>query len=813
MRLPGPLTLLGLVLLALPWPARADDSPLVALEPLPATVSLDGPAASQRLVVLGVAADGSRRDLTGTAELVPLGPAVGIDGRGRIVPRADGPAEVAVRVGSVEARVPVTVAHAGAPRVVSFGQEVVPALTRLGCNMGACHGSQYGKGGFKLSLLGFEPADDFAAIVKGAEGRRVDPSAPEESLLLLKPTMALDHGGGRKMAPGGREAELIRRWLEQGAPGLDATDPAVTGLSLLPAERRMEPGQSQAFVALATFADGTTRDVTDDVKFGSLQEGTATVTADGLARIVGQGEAVILGRYRGQAAMARLTVPYAPPRDFAFPIANVVDERVSRKWRSLGLVPSPPCTDAEFLRRAMLDTLGTTPTPDEVDAFLADPDPDKRTKLVDTLLARPEYVDYWALKWGDILRINGTKLGAQGMQAFNLWLRRAFRENRPFDRMVDELVTAQGSIFTNGPANYYRVATGPDDLAETTAQVFLGVRLQCAKCHHHPFESYGQDDYYGLAAYFVRIKTKGSDEFGIPGIGQEQVIYVANKGELNQPRTGKKLEPTPLGAAPADDPVDRRRALSRWLTGPDNRWLSRNVANRYWGYLMGRGLVEPIDDLRDTNPASDPELLDALAKHFRDSGSDLKALLRLILTSQTYQRSARTTPDNRLDDRFYSHYPLKRVGAEALLDAINAATGTTEKFALRPGGTRAISLPDPSFDSYFLDTFGRPERAIACECERSADPTLGQALHLMNGDLINRKLAQPDGRLARMLKDPKLTDATLVQTLYRATFGRPATEGEVEVATRLIAEAPSRAVGAQDLLWGLLNSREFLFVH
>lgn len=631
MRLPGPLVLLGsLLLLTVVTTAWADQPAPVALEPLPASVRLDGPAAAQRLVVLGVYADGTRRDLSGQAQVEPLGPAVGLDGRGRLVPRANGATEVAVRFGPVEAKVPVTVEHSDRPRQVSFGGEVIPALTRLGCNMGACHGSQYGKGGLKLSLLGFEPADDFTAIVKSAEGRRVDPSTPEESLLLLKPTMAVDHGGGRKMAPAGREYDLIRLWLEQGAPGLDPQEPAVTGLTLLPGERRMEPGQSQQFVALATFADGSRRDVTDDVKFGSLQEGTATVTGDGLARIVGQGEAVILARYRGQAAMARLTVPYAPPSDFAFPVANVIDDLTSRKWRSLGLVPSPPCTDAEYLRRAMLDTLGTAPTPDEIDAFLADPDPDKRTQLVDRLLERPEYVDYWALKWGDILRINGTKLGAQGMQAFNLWLRNAFRANRPFDRMVEELITAQGSIFTNGPANYYRVATSPDDLAETTAQVFLGVRLQCAKCHHHPFESYGQDDYYGLAAYFARIKTKGSDEFGIPGIGQEQVIYVADKGDLNQPRTGKKMTPTPLNDAPADDPVDRRRALARWLTGPENKWVARNVANRYWGYLMGRGLVEPIDDLRDTNPASDPELLDALAKHFRDSGYDLKALLRSV---------------------------------------------------------------------------------------------------------------------------------------------------------------------------------------
>jgi hypothetical protein len=430
---------------------------------------------------------------------------------------------------------------------------------------------------------------------------------------------------------------------------------------------------------------------------------------------------------------------------------------------------------------------------------------------VDRLLDRPEYVDFWSLKWGDILRVNGDKLGKQGMLAFNLWLRGAFRENRPVDRMVEELVTAQGSIFTNGPANYFRVATSPDDLAETTAQVFMGVRLQCAKCHHHPFESYGQDDYYGLAAYFARIRTKGSQEFGL--FGGEQVVYVAKGGDVFQPRSGKKMAPRPLNAKAADDPVDRRRALARWLTAKDNPWLAKNVANRYWGYLLGRGLVNPIDDLRETNPPSNPELLDALASEFVKGGYDLKNLLRLVLNSRVYQLSALPTPDNRLDTTFFTHYTLKRLTAEQLLDAINLATGTTEKFPLQPAGTRAISLPDTNYPSYFLDTFGRPLRAQACECERSSDPTLGQALNLMNGDVVNRKVAQQDGRLMKLLRDPKLTDETLVRTLYLVTFHRPATDPEVAAATGLIASAPSRAVGAQDLFWGLLNSKEFLFNH
>lgn len=802
-----PLAALGLCLAA---NARADVEP-ERLEVYPEQVRLVGPAAAQRLVVLGVGPDGSRRDRTAEARAEPIGPEVALDDRGRLIPRRDGKAEVVVRVDQLEARLAVEVAGAGAPRTVSFRHEIVPALTKLGCNQGACHGAQHGKGGFKLSLLGFEPEPDYNAIVKSAEGRRVSRSTPEESLLLLKPTLAVAHGGGKKMEPGGREYQLIRQWLEQGAPSPIESEPAVTALALLPADRVLEPGEPQQLVALATFADGNVRDVTDDARFDTLNEGTARVDRSGLATIVGRGATAIMARYQGHAALARLTVPYARGRDFDFPPNNVVDEKAAAKWRALGLVPSGPCTDAEFLRRAMLDAIGTTPTPDEIDAFLADQDPKKRESLVDRLLERPEYVDFWTLKWGDLLRVNASKLGPQGMLAFNLWLRESFRANKPLDRMARELVTAQGSIYTNGPANYFRVATSPADLAETTAQVFMGVRLQCARCHHHPFEAYGQDDYYGLAAYFARLRTKRSTEFGL--FGNEQVIFVAQSGDVRNPRTGKVMAPRPLNADPADDPADRRRALADWLTRPENPWFARNVANRYWGYLLGRGLVDPIDDLRETNPPSNPELLDALADHFAKVGYDLKALLRLILNSRVYQLSARPTPENRQDTTFFTHYPLKRLTAEQLLDALDAATGTFEKFALRPRGTRAIALPDTNYPSYFLDTFGRPARAIACECERGGDPNLGQALHLMNGDLINRKLAERDGRLARIMRDPKLTDETLTTTLYKVTFGRPPTDSELATARALIADAPGRVAGVQDLFWGLLNSKEFLFNH
>jgi hypothetical protein len=694
---------------------------------------------------------------------------------------------------------------------VSFRNQIVPLLTKLGCNQGACHGSQHGKGGFKLSLLGFEPEVDYASIVKSAEERRVTPFAPEESLVLLKPTLSVAHGGGRRMEVDSPAYMLLEQWLMEGAPGPRDDDPRVVGLKVRPERRLTEPGQEQQLKVIAAFSDGSDRDVTADARFDTLNEGVATVRPSGLARTVGNGEANIMVRYQGRAAIARLTVPFAREKPFEFPSRNIIDVKAAAKWRELGLVPSPLCSDAEFLRRVMLDLLGTTPAPDDVDEFLADNDPDKRTKLVDRLLNRPEYVEFWTLKWGDVLRVNSEKIGAQGMLAFNLWLRGAFRSNMPVNRMVEELVTAQGSIFSNGPANFFRIASSPDDLAETTAQVFMGVRLQCAKCHHHPFESYGQDDYYALAAYFARVRTKRSDEFGL--FGGEQVVYVSKTGEVVQPRTGKQMAPRPLGASAVDDPVDRRRALAKWLTTENRRWLAKNVVNRYWGYLMGKGLVNPIDDLRETNPPTNPELLDALAAEFVASGYDLKSLLRLIVTSRVYETSALATADNRLDTTFFTHYTIKRLTAEQLLDAINAATRTFEKFPRQPAGTRAIALPDTSYASFFLDTFGRPLRAIACECERSSDPNLSQALNLMNGDIVNRKVFQEGGGLARMLKDPKLTDETLVSRLYLLTFNRLPTDAETVEAKAVFAEAPSRTAGAQDLFWALMNSKEFLFNH
>ena len=494
------------------------------------------------------------------------------------------------------------------------------------------------------------------------------------------------------------------------------------------------------------------------------------------------------------------------------PVNNFIDEKLIAKWRDLGLTPSPLCSDDEFFRRIHLDTIGTLPAPADIKAFLADPSPDKRQKAIDRVLERPEFVDYWALKWGDLLRINRDLMQDKGMWSFHNWVRAALRDRRPVDEMVRDIITAEGSTFTEGPANFYQTSRVPTDWAETTAQVFLGVRVQCAKCHHHPFEKWSQDDYYGLTAFFVRLGTKNSQEFGL--FGRETVIYLKPTGEQTHPRKGGVVKPRALDGPVTDDPFDRRRKLAEWITARDNPYFARNFVNRFWGYYMGRGLVEPLDDLRATNPATNPELLDALAKDFAEHQFDLKHLLRTIMNSRAYQLSSTATDGNRADANNVHHtrYTVRRLTAEQLADAIDFATGTQEKYQGLPPGTRAIQLPDTRVRSYLMDVFGRPARQITCECERTVQPNIAQALHLLNGDFLNKKIAAPPGRIEALLKANRPLPE-VIEELYLVTLSRPPSAEELAKAQKWIADAPTPKEGAQDLLWVLLNRSEFLFNH
>jgi hypothetical protein len=794
--------------------AAPPTAPLQTLTIFPNPVTLDGPRVEQRLGVLGDYADGRRRDVSREATFQSSATAVAVvDRAGVIHPAGDGQAVVTVRAGGRSATVPVRVRNATADVPVSFTREIVPVLTKAGCNQGACHGAQHGRGGFKLSLFGFDPAFDHNQIVQSAEGRRVVVSDPERSILLLKPTLTMEHGGGERFPAGSRAYNLLKRWLEDGTPEPGPRDPAVIGMEVWPAKRVMAPGERQQVLVRATWGDGRVEDVTATAQYNALNDAIATVSPGGLITARDRGETHVMIRFGGQASVVQVTLPYAQLDPYPeVPRSNFVDDKLIAKWKDLGLTPSPPCGDEEFFRRIHLDTIGTLPAPADIKAFVADRSPDKRPKAIDHVLDRPEFVDYWALKWGDLLRINRDRLNPKGMWSFYNWVRAALRDNKPVDEFVRDIITAEGSTFTEGPANYYRIGQGPLDWSETTAQLFLGVRLQCAKCHHHPFEKWSQDDYYGMAAFFARLGTKGSQEFGI--FGGETVVHLRPAGEVSHPRKGGVVPPHPLDGPVMDDPFDRRRKLADWLTAPENPFFARNLVNRFWGYLMGRGLVEPLDDLRATNPASNPELLDALAQDFVAHKYDFKHLLRTILNARAYQLASSVAPGNRADGAnvYFTRFTVKRLTAEQLADGLDFATGTREKYQGLPPGTRAIQLPDTAVRSFLLDVFGRPARQIACECERTSQPNIAQALHLLNGDFLNAKIAAPAGRVEGLFKQ-KAPLPAVVEELYLATLSRLPQAEELQKALRGIAAAPTAREGAQDLLWALLNSREFLFNH
>jgi hypothetical protein len=569
------------------------------------------------------------------------------------------------------------------------------------------------------------------------------------------------------------------------------------------------------------YADGRQRDVTAWAKFDSMDDGALRVTSDGLVTTQGRGQAAIMVRFEGQAEISLFTIPYPRSAQLSdWTNQNAIDELASAKFRQLGIEPSPLCDDATFVRRAFLDCIGSLPSLEETEAFLQDGDSEKRRKLIDRLLGltgdpqQDIYIDryaaYWTLKWADLIRNNSNDLGEQGMWALHNWLQQSFRTNMPFDQFVRELVTAKGSVYSNGPANYFLVNNDPTALTEATSQLFLGVRLECAKCHHHPFEKYSQEDYYQFAAFFARVGLKNSEEFGI--FGRERVVVVKESGEVTHPRTRARMEPQPLDGDTMDHPLDRRLPLAQWLTSAENPFFARSVVNRYMAYLLGRGLVEPVDDMRSTNPPSNPELMDLLAREFIDSGYNARHLIRLIMNSRLYQLDSQPTPANAADSRFYSHYYVKRLAAEPLLDAVDRVTLSPTKHRNLPSGTLAIELPDAEYPNYFLTTFAKPRRASVCECERSADPNLAQALHTLNGDILTEKIADKNGRIAQLLKS-EIPPEEAIRQIYLAALSRPPRPEELSACQQFIEQAPSPQEGFEDLLWALLNTKDFLFVH
>ncbi|HZW34721.1 MAG TPA: DUF1549 domain-containing protein [Isosphaeraceae bacterium] len=798
---------------------EASPQDVTGLRVIPEAVVLRGPDAGQQLAVDGTSTTQDLRDLTSTALYESSDPRVAaVDERGWVTACGEGTARILVRSGRLTASVPVTVREFSVARSINFANEVVPIFTKLGCNAGGCHGKASGQNGFRLSLLGFEPALDYETLVKEGRGRRLFPPAPDASLLLVKATARVPHGGGRRLDPDSLEYRLIRRWIGLGMPLGKPTDPRVERISIYPPERVLSRGAAQQLVVTAHFTDGTHEDVTRWAQYLSNDPDVAAVENGGRVEArQAAGQAAIMARYQGLVAAFRATIPtgLAPGAATTFLAANRIDAAAFEQWKALGIIPSEPCTDAEFIRRAALDITGTLPTPAEIQAFLAETSWEKRGRLIDRLLDRPEYASFFATKWADILR--NKREGKPDLQyatfAFHDWIRRRLAENTPYDRFVRGILAAQGSVEVAPPVHWYRKLKESSAFVDDTAQVFLGMRLQCAKCHHHPFEKWSQSDYYAFAAFFARVGRK-PDLLGQRNGRDGDVIFTARSGTVTHPKTGEVMTPRGLGGDPIAIGVeeDPRQKLVDWMADPRNPYFAKALVNRYWAHFFGRGLVEPMDDFRSTNPPSNPALLAALAESFIKSGYDLKGLIRTITTSRVYGLSSAPNPSNAKDRQsFARHYP-RRMSAEVLLDAIAQVTGAPTTFDGLPAGTRAIELPDESVGSTFLDTFGRPKRDTPCECERVSDATLGQSLMLLNSAEIQVKLSAPGSRAERLAQDPR-PDAQKVEELFWAAFGRAPSQTETATALAHLAKhAANKRVAFEDILWALINAKEFQFI-
>ena len=799
---------------------------------LPEKIGLEGPRASQRVVVEAVFDDNHQEDVTAQAQVTSSNPKVAALDQGFVKPASDGGASLHATYQGRAATADVQVKDFTAPFVWSFRNHVLPVMTKVGCNSGPCHGAAAGKNGFKLTLRGYDPDVDYYTLTRQSLARRTERIEPAKSLILLKPTLTIAHGGGRRFPVGSPEYQVLSGWIAAGMPPPRDDDPRIAELEVLPHEASLRQGAEQQLLVRATFTDGHTEDVTRWAKYTSGDMGVASVDDSGHVKMSGYGEAPISVWYLSQVTFARVSVPFPAvvnPNVFAAASRNnYVDDLVLRKLQTLHIPPSRQTTDAEFIRRAYLDAAGILPTAAETESFLADSSPDKRARLIDSLIKRSEFVDYWAYKWSDLLLVSSNKLSTEGMWSYYNWIRQSVAEDKPWDKFVREVINASGNARQNGAANYWVIHRDPTDIAENVTQAFLGTTITCAHCHNHPLDKWTRKDYFAMANLFSRVRLKtaqpASSKPGSGTILQDVTVYSSPTGDFDYPPLGRPLAPKPLDAKalPLDSTANRRAYFAEWLTSGENRYFARALVNRVWRNFMSRGLVEPADDMRSSNPPSNQELLDALTKDFVSHGFDVNYLIRTIMNSATYQAASEPTPDNVQDDKYYSHYLIRRLPAEVLLDAYSEVTAQPEQFDGYALGMRALQLPDTAVDSYFLTAFGRPPREQTRESDRTSVPSITQALHVINGDTLNQKL-RASGSAVDMVLKLAMSNPRVVDYLFLSALSRYPTDAERQELVRDLesAERDKAAGGAVDahkaalvdMSWALLTSQEFMFNH
>jgi len=813
------LSVVAVILIGVSSCIAADSPPshFASITVSPSSLSLRHHRQPHALQILATTTDGYSHDLRPQGKFTSADPKIAIvDDQGWVRPIANGSTTITVAVAGQTKSIPVKVQLPAQEPAMSFRHEVMPVLSRAGCNAGACHGYSLGKNGFKLSLRGQDPPLDYLAITKDLFGRRVNVESPQTSLLLNKARGDVPHEGGVRFRHNSLSDTIITRWIQQGTPG-DLEDTVhVVGVRLVPDRLVLRPGQKHRLQLIAEYDDGNKRDVTRLGIWTANNDRYAAVDDEGLVTGGDAGETAIVGRFERTFAATGVLV-LAPNDKFTptpVPQDNLIDRHVIEKLNRLKIAPSALADDEEFLRRVYLDLIGVQPKPDEVRAFLADKDPAKRKRIADALFERPEFVDHWSLKWGDLLQNSRNSASSQSVYLFREFLRGAVAENMPLDEFARKLLTARGGSADDPASVYLSISKDPNDTVERVTQVFCGVRMLCARCHSHPLENWTQGDYYGLESFFTQVSTRQDGRF--PNVPNARLVKVTlASGAAVNPRTGQAQPPRFLGGSdlPLQTDRDRREAYAAWLTSPKNPFFARSLSNRLWSYFFHRGIIEPVDDLRSTNPPINPALLDALTKEFVDHKFDVRHLMRQIVTSATYQRSVVPNDSNRHDEQNFSHAIPRRIPAEALLDSLVQATGVPESFGGAPGGFRAAQLPDGNIESNFLKLFGKPQRMEACECERDNASNMLQALHFINGKSILDRVQNPNGRPAQLLAR-KLSDEQMVSELYLWSLARHPRPAEVKVGLEFLKSyGDKRTEAVQDLAWALLNSKDFLLTN